>query len=143
MSNAPKHLTPEEMAELGFDRAEVQTVPVIVVAAAIIGFIIASCVGCAIYYNSFRDAQVERRQLEPVSQDYIDLQARENKQLHSYGTIDKAAGVVRVPIDKAMELVIAESAEGGKWKFPVNSYPVKKPEDAAAAAATPTPAPAK
>ncbi|MCX6605040.1 MAG: hypothetical protein NTV52_15765 [Acidobacteria bacterium] len=143
MSNhAPKHLTPEELAEMGFDRTEVQTVPVVVVATIIVGFIVASCVGCAIYYNSFRDTQVERLQLEPVSNDYIELQAREQKHLNSYGTIDKASGTIRVPIDKAMELVVAESAPGAKWKFPTNVYAVKKPEDVAAAAAAPPP-PAK
>ena len=74
MSNlAPKNLTPEELAEMGFDRSEVQTVPVVVVTVVIVGFIVAVCIGCAIYYNSFRDAQVERLQLEPVSQDYLDL----------------------------------------------------------------------
>jgi len=144
MSNAPKNLTPEEVAELGFDRTEVQTVPVLVVTVAIVGFIVAVCVGCAIYYNSFRDAAVERIQLEPVSKDYLDLQAREAQQLGTYGTINKAAGTVRLPIEKAMELVVAESAPGGKWKFPANPYPVKKPEDAAPAApAAAAPAPAK
>ena len=141
MSNlAPKNLTPEELAEMGFDRSEVQTVPVVVVTVVIVGFIVAVCIGCAIYYNSFRDAQVERLQLEPVSQDYLDLQAREQKHLNSYGTIDKAAGIVRVPIEKAMDLVIAESAPGAKWKFPTNVYAVKKPEDVAAAAVAVTPA---
>lgn len=144
MSNAPKNLTPEEIAELGFDRTEVQTVPVLVVTVAIVGFIVAVCVGCAIYYNSFRDAAVERIQLEPVSKDYLDLQAREAQQLGTYGSINKAAGTVRLPIEKAMELVVAESAPGGKWKFPANPYPVKKPEDnAAAAPAAAAPAPAK
>lgn len=141
MSNlAPKNLTPEELAEMGFDRSEVQTVPVVVVTVVIVGFIVAVCIGCAIYYNSFRDAQVERLQLEPVSQDYLDLQAREQKHLNSYGTIDKAAGIVRVPIEKAMDLVVAESAPGAKWKFPTNVYAVKKPEDVAAAAVPVTPA---
>ncbi len=143
MSNNPKNLTQEEIADLGFDRTEVQTIPVIVVSVVIIGFIVAVCVGCAIYYNSFRDAEVERLQLEPVSQDYVDLQAREAKQLNTYGTIDKSAGTVRLPIDKAMSLIVSESAPGGKWRFPVNSYPVKKPEDAAAAVPAPAADPVK
>jgi len=142
MSNQPpKNLTPEELAEMGFDRTEVQTVPVVVVTVVIVGFIVAVCIGCAIYYNSFRDAQVERLQLEPVSQDYVELQAREQKHLNTYGTIDKASGTIRIPIEKAMELVVAESAPGAKWKFPTNVYAVKKPEDVAAAAAAAAPVP--
>ncbi|MCX6588013.1 MAG: hypothetical protein NTX13_15720 [Acidobacteria bacterium] len=145
MSNTPKNLTPEEVAELGFDRTEVQTVPVLVVTVAIVGFIVAVCIGCAIYYNSFRDAAVERIQLEPVSKDYLDLQTRESQQLNTYGRLNKAAGTVRLPIDKAMALVVVEAAPGGNWKFPVTPYPVKKPEDAAPAATSPAnpPAPAK
>lgn len=141
MSNVPKNLTPEEIAEIGYDRTEVQTVPVILVTGVIIGFIVAVCIGCAIYYNSFREAALERVQLEPVSQDYLELQTREAKQLNSYATVDKASGTVRLPIEKAMALIVSESAPGAKWRFPVNSYPVKKPEDAAAAA--PAAAPAK
>jgi len=142
MSNhAPKNLTPEELAEMGFDRTEVQTIPVVVVTVVIVGFIVAVCIGCAIYYNSFRDAQVERLQLEPVSQDYVELQAREQKHLNTYGSIDKASGTIRIPIEKAMELVVAESAPGAKWKFPTNVYAVKKPEDVAAAAAAAAPVP--
>jgi hypothetical protein len=142
MSNTPKNLTQEEIAELGFDRTEVQTVPVLVVTVVIVGFIVAVCIGCAIYYNSFREAEVERLQLEPVSKDYVDLQAREEKQLNTYGTIDKNAGTVRLPIDKAMSLVVEESAPGGKWRFPINPYAVKKPEDAAGASAPAAAAPA-
>jgi len=143
MSNhAPKNLTPEELAEMGFDRTEVQTIPVVVVTVVIVGFIVAVCVGCAIYYNSFRDAQVERLQLEPVSQDYVELQSREQKHLNTYGTIDKASGTIRIPIEKAMDLVVAESAPGAKWRFPTNDYAVKKPEDVAAVVAAPA-APAK
>jgi len=143
MSNhAPKNLTPEELAEIGFDRTEVQTLPVVVVTVVIVGFIVAVCVGCAIYYNSFRDAQVERLQLEPVSQDYVELQSREQKHLNTYGTIDKASGTIRIPIEKAMDLVVAESAPGAKWRFPTNDYAVKKPEDVAAVVAAPAaPAP--
>lgn len=142
MSNNPQNLTQEELAELGFDRTEVQTIPVIVVTVLTIGFIVAVCIGCAIYYNSFRDAEMERLQLEPVSKDYLELQARESKQLNTYATIDKATGAVRLPIEKAMSLIVAESAPGAKWRFPVNPYPVKKPEDVAAvtpnSAAVPT-----
>jgi hypothetical protein len=32
--------------------------------------------------------------------------ASEEKTLHSYGWVDKSAGVVRIPIDRAMELMV-------------------------------------
>jgi hypothetical protein len=38
--------------------------------------------------------------------DLRDFRAQEDKQLTGYGWIDRTAGVVRVPIDRAMELVL-------------------------------------
>lgn len=37
--------------------------------------------------------------------DLVALQAREDSELHSYGWADRKAGVVRIPIDRAMELI--------------------------------------
>lgn len=39
-------------------------------------------------------------------QDLDDLRAREESTLRTYGWIDKNAGVVRIPIDRAMELTV-------------------------------------
>jgi hypothetical protein len=39
-------------------------------------------------------------------QDLSDLRAREEQQLTSYGWIDKNAGIVRIPIDRAMQLTV-------------------------------------
>jgi hypothetical protein len=37
-----------------------------------------------------------------------DMLQAENAQLHSYGWIDRAAGMVRMPIDRAMEVVVQQ-----------------------------------
>jgi hypothetical protein len=39
-------------------------------------------------------------------QDLSDLQGREDQQLQSYGWVDKNTGIVRIPIDRAMQLVV-------------------------------------
>jgi hypothetical protein len=39
--------------------------------------------------------------------------AQEQAWLHSYGWVDEAAGVVHIPIERAMELVVARAAEVG------------------------------
>jgi hypothetical protein len=39
-------------------------------------------------------------------QDMNDLRAREDQLLNSYGWVDKEKGVVRIPIDRAMQLVV-------------------------------------
>jgi hypothetical protein len=40
-------------------------------------------------------------------QDLSDLRAREDQWLTSYGWVDKNAGIVRIPIERAMQLVVA------------------------------------
>jgi hypothetical protein len=39
-------------------------------------------------------------------QDLQDFRAREDELLHSYGWVDKNAGIVRIPIDQAMKLTL-------------------------------------
>jgi hypothetical protein len=85
------------------------------------------------------------------------IHEREEEQLHKYSYIDKEKGVVRVPIDRAIEIIDAEF-KAGQVSYNTKSYPVK-PElpggaagganppaaaaPAAAPAATPAAAPAK
>jgi TRAP-type C4-dicarboxylate transport system permease small subunit len=39
-----------------------------------------------------------------------DLRAKEQAAAHSYGWVDQSAGVVRLPLDRAIELTVQESA---------------------------------
>ena len=38
------------------------------------------------------------------------LRAQEETELHSYGWVDEKAGVARIPIDRAMEILVAKAA---------------------------------
>lgn len=141
MSSHAEEKPKSNLAELGFDRSEPQILGILGTTVGIIGVLIATGVGVHFYYESYRERIIEERQLTPVSQDLIDLRAKEDKELGSYGYADKAAGVVRVPVSRAMELVINE-AKDGKSKYPTAPYIVKKAEDAAAPAAPAAGAPA-
>ena len=52
-----------------------------------------------------REPPEPRLQTNP-RQDLNDLRAREDQLLTSYSWVDKNAGVVRIPIDRAMQLVV-------------------------------------
>jgi NhaP-type Na+/H+ and K+/H+ antiporter len=142
MSN---HVPPpkKESVETGYDRSEPLTIPIllnIIAIVVILGIVIA---GVTYYFNAYRDRIIEQTQLMPVSQDLLDLRAKEDQLLNSYGIADKAAGTVRVPVSRAMELVIAE-AKAGTPKYPTKAYAVKKIEDVVVPPAAPDPnAPAK
>jgi hypothetical protein len=57
-----------------------------------------------IAFNTQMTAPKPRLQVEPMKEldQYF---AAENQKLNSYGWVDKAAGVVRIPIDRAMDLI--------------------------------------
>lgn len=135
MSN-PVKSKPPVSADLGYDRSEPLTVPILANIFSILLILTVVIAGVTFYYNTYVGRIVEETQLTPVSQDLLDLRAKEDKSLHSYGIADKAAGTVRIPVARAMELVAAEAKEG-KFAYPTASYPVKKAEDAAAAPAVP------
>jgi hypothetical protein len=60
------------------------------------------------------------------------------KALTTYSWVDKTKGIARIPIDRAMELTVAELAQ----KKPTAAGPIATPEPAAAAAGAAAPAPA-
>jgi hypothetical protein len=137
MSKAVEPTTPVT-AEQGYDRGEPKISGLIVTTIGILLILVVTAVGVEFYYHQYKDRVVEQIQLEPVAKDLLDLRAREEQQLGSYGIADKATGAVRLPIARAMELVIADAADG-KEKYPVAPAAVKKEEPAAAPGA---PAPA-
>lgn len=68
------------------------------------------------------------------------LQEATSKQLSTYGWIDKSKGTIHMPIQRAMELTVAELSA----KKPGPAYPIATPAAQApggAAAASPAPAP--
>lgn len=60
------------------------------------------------YVDRVREQQIFVKQLEPVAEDLRALRAREDGELNSYRYVDRAKGVVRIPIRRAMELLVAE-----------------------------------
>jgi hypothetical protein len=129
-------------AELGYDRSEPLTVPVIINIVAIVVILVVVIAGVTFYFNTYRDRIIVETQLTPVSQDLLDLRSKEDQALNSYGIADKAAGTVRIPVSRAMDLVLTEAKEG-KFSYPTAPYAVKKVEDVAAPATPADPATAK
>lgn len=66
-------------------------------------------VGVEAYYDHVREQQIFVKQLQPVSEDLKALRAREDADLNSYRYIDRAKGTVRLPISRAMELMVEEA----------------------------------
>jgi hypothetical protein len=69
-----------------------------------------------------------------------DLQNENAQKLGTYGWVDKAKGTVQIPIDRAMELAIAEL--NSKQPVPAGPIATPAPSPEAAPAASPTATPA-
>jgi len=68
------------------------------------------------------------------------IREREDENLHRYGYIDKEKGIVRLPIDRAMQIIATEFGEG-KVSYNTTSYPVKPELPGGAAGGANPPAP--
>jgi hypothetical protein len=91
-------------------------------------------IGIQYYYETLREHEVQQRVLIPENIQLRDLRAKEDQELHTYGYTDKTAGKVRIPIERAMQMVALEAKEN-RVKWPTNAYPVKTAAELAAAPA--------
>jgi hypothetical protein len=64
-----------------------------------------------------------RLQTEPI-QDLAALRAREEATLGSYGWVDRQAGIVRIPITRAMELLVERAARTTPAEEPRPTFPL-------------------
>jgi len=78
--------------------------------------------------NTFPQPRLETS--EPT--EIRDFRLKEEQQLHSYGWVDQAAGVVHIPIEQAMQLVVAQGLSTTPRTGTVPSSIVNTINDAAA-----------
>jgi hypothetical protein len=136
-----EELKPITAADEGFDADEPNTRGIFIFLVATVAMFAAVVVGVSYYYNSVYEETVYEEVMAPASQQLASLHAREDWNLTHYGYLDKAKGQVRIPIDRAMEL-LTEEAAAGKLRYQQNDQPVKKVEPAAQMAAPAAAAPA-
>ncbi len=75
--------------------------------------------------------------------DLTHFRAEQNAYLHGYGWIDERAGVARVPIDKAKEMLLKKGLPvgpelAGRWRAPTSRPAVNRTADARCPGARPT-----
>ena len=126
----------------GFDRQDPKAVLIALFAIASVVALVLVMVVVQIYYQHGRDQLIYEKVLVPVSEDLTDLRAREDSNLQSYGYINKEKTQIRVPIERAMDLIVKEYAEG-KLQYSTKPTPVKPLEPAGAPAPGTSGAPAQ
>ena len=113
----------EPGANGGFDRSEPNVRAIAVFGGLTIVLLVAVILGLQFYYDRVLEQQVYVQVLAPESQLLTSLRNREDEELHSYRYLDRDKGIVRLPIERAIDLVAAEYA-AGKLRYPTESVPV-------------------
>ena len=114
----------------GYDRTEPEMGPIALWGLLIIVTLIVVILGVQAYFDGVTQSRIFTRVVQPVAEDLKEIQAKENARLHSYQWADAETGVVRLPIERGMELLAAEFA-AGKLSYSTEPVLVKKPEEAA------------
>ena len=129
-----KEIVPADPRE-GFDRAEPS-------AGAIATFMIGSLILLVMtilaiqqYFDHIWNAAVYEKVLAPPSEQLREVRGRDDWNLTHYLYMDKASGQVRIPVDRAMDLMLQDAA-AGKTFYPAKGY-VPKPEIPAVVAPAP------
>jgi hypothetical protein len=107
-----------------FDRRDAKAGLIAVVSIVTILVLAVFVVGVSWFYTVTYE-QVEHDQFTGVaSKELIAIHEREDEQLHKYGYINKEKGIVRLPVERAMQLV-EEEAKAGKAGWNTKAYPAQ------------------
>jgi hypothetical protein len=127
----------------GFDRDEPSASAIAMFAIGSLVLLVLTIVAIQQYFQHIWDQAVYEKILAPPSEQLREVRGRDDWNLTHYMYMDKASGVVRIPVDRAMDLMLQDAA-AGKTFYPAKATVPKKEEPAAApvpgAPATPPPA---
>lgn len=102
----------EHSVAVGYEESDVRVGFIAWTGVGIIVFLIVTILAVQVYFDSLKNEQEFVKLLEPVSEDYRNLRAREDAELYSYKYTDREKGIVRLPIQRAMDLVVEEAKSG-------------------------------
>jgi hypothetical protein len=122
----------ESLRQVVHSRAPLSTWFGIVLLFALFGVIVLAVIGPAPRGSDYEETRAKKRM-----ENLTTSREEASKALTTYGWIDKNKGVARIPIERAMELTVAELAQ----QKPAPAGPIAAPEQQAPAApASPAPA---
>ena len=110
------------MSHGGHETTDVTTRPIVLAGAAILGLVLLSSAGVWLLIGHYARREARASAPNPLAaygpqgppaprlqtaprDDLEAMRAGEDATLHSYGWVDRGAGRVRIPIERAMELV--------------------------------------
>lgn len=110
--------------QVDFDRRNAKAGPIAIISLVSILVLVGFVAGVYWFYTVTYE-QVEYDQYSGVaSKELIAIREREDEQLHKYGYINKEKGIVRLPVERALQLVEAD-AKLGKVGWNTKTYPAQ------------------
>lgn len=100
----------------GYDTSDINVKKVILIAVAVVLVVIVAIVALNEYFVSLKEEYVYDMVLRPESVTLRDLRAAEDEILNSYKLVDSTAGIYRIPIDRAMELMAEEAFQASQQR---------------------------
>jgi hypothetical protein len=113
---------------ISYSRAPFSTWLAIVCVFVLFGLIVLAVIGPSPRRSDYEEARAKKR-IEKLKA----LNEENQKELTTYAWLDKNKGVARIPIDRAMEITVADLAQ----KKPATAGPIATPATQAAPAAAP------
>jgi hypothetical protein len=123
----------EPLRQVAHARAPWSTWFGIVLLFVLFGVIVLAIIGPTPRQSDYEEARAKKRM-----ENLKTLREESDKALTTYGWIDKNKGAARIPIERAMELTVAELAK----QKPARAGPIATPQAQAPAGAAASPAPA-
>jgi hypothetical protein len=122
----------ESLRQVAHARAPWSAWFAIVLLFALFGVIVLAIIGPTPRESDYEEARAKKRM-----ENLKTLREEADKALTTYGWIDKTKGLARIPIERAMELTVAELAK----QKPAPAGPIATPEAQATAGSAASPAP--
>src|ERR1700689_5209196 len=119
----------------GFDRQEPSSGAIMAFAVGSLVLLVITIFAIQQYFDHIWSEAVYEKVLAPPSEQLHDVRGRDDWNLTHYMYMDKPSGQVRIPVDRAMELML-QDASAGKTFYPAKEYVPKKEEPAVVAPAT-------
>jgi hypothetical protein len=125
-------------ASEGFDHSDPQTRQIWGFTIGSVIILVVVIVALQQYFDKIWNDAVYQKVLEPPSQELQNMRNRDESALTHYSYEDKSKGQVRIPLDRARELFLKESAEG-KTFYPAKPTLPKNDADEKSPPPLPTP----
>lgn len=91
----------------GYEKTDIDIKKIVISAVVLIVFLVVSIILVEEYFIYKKEQMYREMVLEPENPQLVELRAREDRVLSSYGLADSAAGEYHIPIDSAMKQVAA------------------------------------